>query len=95
MTQDQKRYVIERLDVTPESPAEIKVFGVEGTNQYIVSSSGAEYFFTNEIAARDFAAELASKREIFKTASLDREEVEHSLPPTRKSPQWKGMLPWN
>lgn len=64
----------QQFDGAARQRAEIQVYGVEGTRQYIVATMGAEYSFTSEQDARHFARELASKRDVFKTASFDRQE---------------------
>jgi hypothetical protein len=62
----------QQFDGAARQRAEIEIYGVEGTRQYIVATMGAEYSFTSEQDARHFARELASKRDVFKTASFDR-----------------------
>ena len=51
---------------------DINVYGIEGISQYLVITANSEYSFTRIEDARGFAAQLAAKREMLKTASLDR-----------------------
>ena len=68
---------------------DINVYGIEGISQYLVITANSEYSFTRIEDARGFAAQLAAKREMLKTASLDRPAAAN-IPPgvnTQKHPK--------
>lgn len=70
----------------------IKIFGITGTSQYIVVTPGSEYSFTSEEAAQVFAQELAQKRDIHKTASVDHNAKGENAPLIPGAPVKKRRL---